>query len=73
MRIIWTTWIICIILSFSYIEKYALNTHKETLSMYVWMLTQSWPPIEFILGIIIGGLAVHFWWHWMPPGAISQG
>ena len=24
-------------------------------------------------GLFIGGLGVHFFWHWCPPGSISAG
>jgi hypothetical protein len=44
-----------------------------TLSMSVYRLTTSWPPAIFIMGQFTGGLAVHFWWHWAPPGSVSEG
>jgi len=71
--LIWTGWLLAILVSFGAIEGVAIAWGDTTLSRYVWELSLAWPPILVIYGMVVGGLAVHFWWHWMPPGAKSQG
>lgn len=48
-----------------------------TLSYFVWRVSQAWGPFQFVLGFAVGlfwgALAVHFWWHWCPPGSVSVG
>ena len=73
MILAWTTWIIVIALSFAALETYALVRNKLTLSRYTYNLTASWPLAIFLLGLLAGGLAVHFWWHFCPPGSVSGG
>jgi hypothetical protein len=43
-------------------EMIALATGRRTLSRMVWNATRAWPPLPFVAGIAVGGLAVHFWW-----------
>lgn len=68
----WTLWLLAIIGSFALLEGYALWRGQLTLSRYTWAISKAWPPLIFVLGLICGGLAVHFWWSWcpelMPPG-----
>jgi hypothetical protein len=49
----------------------------HTLSRAVWDLFQAFPLAVLIfvfnLGGLIYGLMVHFFWHWSPPGSVSQG
>ena len=71
--IFWTALNACWLVGFIVGEGYALYTGGLTLSSYVWRLSQDWGPFQFVLGLIVGGLAVHFFWHWLPPGAASQG
>ncbi len=73
MNIIWTFWILFLIASFAAFESYALVHDKTTLSRFTWNASQAWPPLPFVAGLIAGGLAVHFWWHWCPPGSLSTG
>ncbi len=47
-------------------EAWALLTNHQTLSRAMWMVTTAWPPAIFLLGLIVGGAAVHFWWRWNP-------
>jgi len=47
-------------------EAWALATGGETLSRAMWEMTQAFGVLPFILGVVIGGLAVHFWWRWDP-------
>jgi len=70
---VWTGWLGFFIASFAVFETWALRTGRTTLSRYTWNASQAWPPLPFVLGLIAGGLAVHFWWHWCPPGSLSSG
>lgn len=69
----WFVWWLSIVVSFAIIEGLAIEYNGVTLSRTVWDLTLAWPPIPFVFGVVVGGLAVHFWWHWNPPGSKSQG
>lgn len=64
--IIWTAFIGLIIVGFIVVESWALATGGTTLSRYTWELSKDWPLLPFVLGLICGGLGVHFWWHWDP-------
>ena len=46
-------------------EAWALMTGHESLSRAMWLLSK-WTPFVWILGVVIGGLASHFWWRWDP-------
>ena len=46
---------------------------NNTLSHWIYTLGASWPLSIFLMGQFCGGLAVHFFWHWCPPGSISTG
>jgi hypothetical protein len=65
--IVWTAWLVSLVVSFAVFETWALLTKGLTLSMFTWIASEHWPPIIFICGLLAGGLAVHFWWHWAPP------
>lgn len=83
----WYVWPIGIILwlalgwaEFGIIEDRALHAadpKKPTLSFFVYYVTSKFPLAAilgaFVTGGIIWGLAVHFWWHYCPPGSISAG
>ena len=66
MTWVWVGWLLVIVASFAAFEGYALHTGRTTLSRFTWTISQKWPPMPFVLGLIAGGLAVHFWWHWCP-------
>ncbi len=70
MVIGWTALIIANIVIFAILEGYALSRSDPdggiTLSRYVWEASKAWPPLVFLLGMIVGGLVVHFWWPWDP-------
>ena len=48
---------------------------KTTPTFSFWMYTmgRKWPLWIFIWGVLVGGLAVHFLWHWCPPGSTNVG
>jgi len=58
-------WVIVIVALLSY-EAWAIHTERTTLSRMVWRASLAWPPLPFVVGLVCGGLAVHFWWHWCP-------
>lgn len=69
----WTAWLGFFIASFAVLERYAIKRGKTTLSRYTWNAFLRWPLIAVIFGMVFGGLAVHFFWHWCPPGSVSAG
>lgn len=69
--LIWTLWLITIAVTFAALE--TLGWNELTLSRYVWNISTHWPLVIYLWGNITGGLAVHFWWHWSPPGSLSEG
>lgn len=66
-QIVWVCWLILFIVTFAIFETWALLTNGLTLSMFTWHVSEEWPPIIWLCGVLAGGLAVHFWWHWAPP------
>ena len=56
----------CLVLILSY-EFYALATGRQTLSSYTIKGCRQYPLIPFGVGMLVGGLAVHFWLPWCPP------
>lgn len=73
MNIVWTAWLLAIIVSFAVFEGYALKKDRTTLSRFTYNVAKAWPLLPFVLGLVAGGLAVHFFWHWCPPGSVSAG
>lgn len=53
---------------FAFFETRALrhpeNANRVTLSRYMATIGAKFPLSLFMLGLVVGGLAVHFWWHW---------
>lgn len=70
---IWSAWLLLIMISFGVLEGVALATGGVTLSRYTWDLSEAWPLFPVVYGGLFMGLAVHFWWHWNPPGSSSRG
>jgi len=54
-------WIAAVLFLLAY-ELAALVTGRELLTVYMVRATQAWPLLPFLAGLIVGGLAVHFWW-----------
>lgn len=68
--IAWLVWLAVIVGGFAVIEGMALASGTpSTLSDFVVWLSGVWGPLPFVLGVIVGGMAVHFWWHWRPAKA----
>jgi len=73
-----TPWIIGILLAiafFAYFEHRAFRypDREHTLSSFIYLMGSKWPLSIFLMGMLCGGLAVHFFWHWCPAGSISTG
>lgn len=74
-------WVAIGVAVFFAIEIPALRSHdtggRVTLSLAVWTLWEKFPlSILWLwanLFMFIGGLTVHLFWHWCPPGSISGG
>lgn len=64
---IWIAWLIVIAVSFAVLEGFALSD-PDGLSLSQWYvdITQAWPPIKTLIGIVIGILICHFGWWWVP-------
>ena len=75
MNTYWWTAAIIAILVFTIGESYAFRhpDRQNTLSRWIYDLGRKWPLSIFIMGMFVGGLAVHFFWHWCPPGSLSLG
>ncbi len=58
----WVIWLTTMALSFAILEAWAIHEHTDTLSRFVWNLSQAFPPIIFIAGFLGGFLCCHFWW-----------
>lgn len=75
MNAAWIIGILLAIMFFAIFEVRAFR-HPErynTLSRCVYDVGAKWPLSIFIMGMFCGGLAVHFFWHWCPPGSVSTG
>jgi len=67
MRIVWIAWFIAIVISFVIFESWALSHENGlSLSQATVDMIYAWPPVGPIMGIIIGILICHFFWHWVP-------
>ena len=56
-------WLISVVGLFSY-ETYALITGEETLSRAMGEVFLAWPFFGVLVGLVTGGLLVHFFWPW---------
>lgn len=63
----WSILLIVAVLAILGLEAYTYFTDRTTLSGYVVRFTQDWPLLPFIVGLIVGALAAHFWWPWCSP------
>lgn len=62
MSLVWVAWFLFVLISFALLEAFAIKTRRATLSASVWRLSKAWPPFPFVMGVVVGGLAIHFWW-----------
>ena len=73
MTLFWTCWLVFFILLFAVGETYALRKGKLTLSRWVYDASSKFPLLMVFYGMVFGGLAVHFFWHWCPAGGCGTG
>lgn len=66
MTYIWTAWLAGLAGSFAALEYYAIKHDLATLSQFIADLNKHWPLTSTLFGVLMGGLAVHFFWHWNP-------
>lgn len=73
--LIWTAWLIGVptlaLISFAVPETLAmLDPDGLTLSQFVYTMFARNPLLlfwaAFVFGALVGGLSVHFFWHWAP-------
>lgn len=63
MAWVWVLWLGGPVLGlFAVFEGYALKTGHMTLSRWVWNVSRAWPPFPWVVGVVVGFLASHFWW-----------
>lgn len=63
---LWLAWFGAALLTFAVIETIAVRTGRKTLSQCVYDLSRAWPPLPFVIGVVVGALAAHWWWQWVP-------
>lgn len=64
---VWTIFALVIVIVFVVLESLALvDTEGLSLSQWYVNITQAWPPIKTLIGIVIGILICHFGWWWVP-------
>lgn len=74
-------WLIVGWAAFAWFESRALKhgARKDqiTLSFFMYTLGAKFPLSIFLFGLLVGlfvgGLSVHFYWHFCPPGSVSAG
>lgn len=62
-----------LIVLFAIPEYIAITSGGPTFSYFMFIMGQHFPLWIFVWGMIVGGLAVHFLWHWIPPGSKPDG
>jgi hypothetical protein len=62
MSWVWAGWLLAIASSFAILEGFALSRDKATFSRFVWNLSRDYPPFPWIVGVLTGYLACHFFW-----------
>ena len=62
MQTYWVFWVLGIGITFGIAETFAIRTGRATLSRTVWNVSAAFPPFPWIVGVLVGFLACHFWW-----------
>jgi hypothetical protein len=75
MDLPWVIGAACMLVFFTFFESYAFNhpTRVNSLSRSMFNLGSKFPLSIMFFGMLVGGLGVHFYWHWCPPGSNSYG
>ena len=71
----WIVMAVAFVLLFAIFETYAFRhpDRQNTLSRSIYNLGKAWPISIFLLGLLTGALAAHFFWHWCPDGGVGLG
>ena len=69
---LWTALIVGTVSVFLLNEFFALSSGRITLSRYTVQMCRKHPIIPFVIGLIVGGLAVHFWLPWCPDDCVPS-
>jgi len=66
----WIVWWLAIFVSFAILERYAFKhpDRENTLSRVMSNMGQFFPLSIGIVGLIVGSLMTHFFWHFCPGG-----
>jgi len=59
----WLTFLLAVVILLSY-EFWAIETGHPTISRQVRTAAQAFGLLPFLVGLVCGGLAVHFFWIW---------
>jgi hypothetical protein len=62
MTWVWAAWWAFLFISFGVLEGFALQTNRTTLSRWMWTVSKAFPLLPFVVGLIVGVLACHFFW-----------
>jgi hypothetical protein len=62
MTVYWIFFLATILLMFTVGEVYALAYNKQTLSRFIWDVSKIWPPLPWVMGLVTGFVAAHFFW-----------
>lgn len=75
MNAYWWTGLVLAIIFFAFGEAYAFKhpARQNTLSRWIHNLGSTWPLSIFIMGMLVGALAVHFFWNWCPDLGVGVG
>jgi len=73
--LIWLLGLVGAIAFFAIVEGEAFKhpARINTLSQIIALIGSIWPMSIWFCGVFAGGLAVHFFWHFCPPFAITGG
>ena len=60
--LLWGIWLAVVAASWAGFECFAIVTGRPTLSRFVWTVSKRWPPFPWVVGLLTGFLASHFFW-----------
>jgi phage shock protein PspC (stress-responsive transcriptional regulator) len=59
---VWVAYLAVVFAAFGVLEGIAMRYGHDTLSAWVWRVTAAWPPFGWLVGVVVGFLAAHFFW-----------
>lgn len=65
-KFIWIVYLLGAAVAFGIIESMAVKNDGTTLSRFIYDANQFWPLTGVMVGMLFGGLCVHFFWNWDP-------